>query len=189
MTEKLYTRVTPDFDPSAPTGVLVCAADLTDTYGFSQNGYDSVDYDVEPHVYEVILSVNRIASEEEAIAAARALGMSIYDTHDDFERSVAAGKAKGKWPNDYICLEEEPINRLLEREDFRAAMAEAAIGAIQDYVVITIDQPLLTMLWNPETYRLLGPLAMVPAAGADSAQDVRLAHDPTVSTSNSGPRR
>lgn len=144
MTEKLYTRVTKDFDPAAPTGVLVCAARLDETYGFSQNGYDSVDYDEEPDVYEVVLSV---------------------------------------------CLEEDPINRLLERDDFRAAMDEAAIGAIQDHVVVITDQPRLTMLWNPETYRLKGPLDLVPAAGADSAQHVRLAHDPIASTSYGGPRR
>jgi hypothetical protein len=189
MTDRLYTRVTQDFDPEAPSGVLVCAANLDDTYGFSQNGYDSVDYDEAPHVYEVVLSVNRIADEKEAIEAARALGMPIYDTHEDFNKAVAAGKATGKWPKDYICLEEDPINRLLERDDFRAAMAEAAIGAIQDYVVITIDQPLLTMLWNPETYRLKGPLDIVPVAGASSAQQVKLANDPAASTSYGGPRR
>jgi hypothetical protein len=189
MTERLFTRVTPDFDPEAPTGVLVCAANLDDTYGFSQDGYDAVDYDVAPDVYEVVLSVNRIADEAEAIAAARELGMPIYDTHRDFDEAVAAGKATGKWPHDYICLEEEPINRLLERDDFRAAMAQAAIGAIQDYVVITIDQPLLTMLWNPETYRLKGPLELVHVAGADNAQQVRLAHDPAVSNAYGGPRR
>jgi hypothetical protein len=190
MTEKLYTRVTKKFDPAAPTGVLVCAADLRGTYGFSENGYDSVEYDEEPDVYEVVLSVNRIADEEEAIAAARELGMPIYDTHGDFDQAVAEGKAKaGKWPHDYICLEEDPINSLLERDDFKAAMAEAAIGAIQDYVVITIDQPLLTMLWNPGTFRLKGPLEIVPITGADNAQQVRLAHDPAASISYSGPRR
>jgi hypothetical protein len=183
MTEKLYTRVTPEFDPSAPTGVLVCAARLDETYGFSENGYDAVDYDVVPHVYEVVLSVNRIASEAEAVAAARELGMPIYDTHADFSVARSEGRASGKWPKDYICLEEDPINRLLEREDFRAAMAEAAIGAIQDYVAVTNVEPLLTMLWNPSTYRLVGPLDVVPTAGSDSPHDVRLAHDPMIAAS------
>ncbi|MBY3433511.1 hypothetical protein HFN89_05060 [Rhizobium laguerreae] len=189
MTEKLYTRVTREFEPSAPTGVLVCAANLEDTYGFSQHGYDTLDYDIAPDVYEVVLSVNRIASEEESVAAARELGMPIYDTHADFDNAVAAGKATGSWPNDYICLEEDPINKLLERDDFRAAMATASIGAIQDYVVVGNEQPLLTMLWHPETYRLRGPLELVPITGADNAQEVRLAHDPASTETIGGPRR
>lgn len=188
MTEKLYTRVTKNFDPANPSGVLVCASTLADTYGFSQNGYDSVDYDEAPDVYEVVLSVNRIADEAEAIAAAREIGMPIYDTHEDFDRAVAEGRAAGKWPHDYICLEEDPINRLLEREDFRAAMAQASIGAIQDYVVVIRDQPLLTMLWNPETYRLSGPLDLSPEVGANNAQHVRLAHEPMRTISHGGPR-
>lgn len=176
----LYTRISDEFDFEAPQGVLVCASRLEDTHGFTEQGYDTPDYDVAPTVYEVIPTVDKFASEAEAVAAGRAAGIVIFDTHEDIENANKAGTFTGSWAKgDCYCLEEEPINRLvLESEAFRAALSKSGISAIQDVVAIGNTQPTLTLLWVPGTYELNGPLAVEPIC-EDDPYEVRLADKPT----------
>ncbi|MDW9481736.1 hypothetical protein GOB57_24110 [Sinorhizobium meliloti] len=174
---KLYTRLSPRFNLENPTGVLICGEDLADSHGFTELGYDMVDSDVPPLVYEVIPQVAAFATEAEAIAAARAAGVVIYDTQEDIRNDVAAGRFSGSWENgDCYCIEEDPINRLvLEGADFRAALEKAGIRAIRDHVAVANTQPELTILWLPDTFALRGPVALAPAPGGDSPYDVVLA--------------
>lgn len=185
---KLYTRLSPQFDFENPTGVLVCGEYLADTHGFTELGYDRVDFDVPPVVYEVIPEVNAFATEADAIAAARAAGIVIYDTHEDIRKDVAAGRFSGSWEKgDCYCLEEDPINRLvLEAADFRTAIEKAGIRAIRDNVAVSNTQPKLTILWLPDTFALRGPVALAPAPDADGPYDVVLAEG--VAVPSSGPR-
>ena len=177
MEEKLYTRVSEEFDPENPAGVLVCASSFEDTYGFSEKGYDAVDYDSPPVVFEVIPQVEGFASAEEAIAADRAAGIAIFDTHDQIDEARRQGTFAGKWEDgDCYCLEEDPINRIVvESPEFRASLEKAGIVAIRDYVVVSNYEPLFTILWKPDTYSLRGPLELEAAPDADGPYHVVLA--------------
>ncbi len=170
----LLTRVSEGFDPSAPSGLLVCAEELDSTHGFTEQGYDTADYDVAPIVYEVIPTVSKFATESEAISVARAAGIRIFDTHEAIERAVADGTFSGSWiDGDCYCLEEDPINRLvLESRDIRTALEKAGILAIRDHIAIGNTAPVLTLLWVPGTFEMEGPVTLARKPGADTPYEV-----------------
>lgn len=172
----LYTRVSEDFDPDAFFGVLVCSEELNDTYGFTQAGYDTADYDALPTVYEVTPLIDTLASEDVALKIGREAGLAIFDTHADIEEAAKAGTFKGSWANgDCVCLEETPINQLvLESSAFRDALADADVKGIRDYIAVGNQQPLVSIFWLPETVEMSGPVAIEPI-DEDSLQAVRLA--------------
>jgi hypothetical protein len=174
---RLFTRVTSEFDPDRPTGTLVCAEDLPGTHGFSEQGFDAVDYDSEPTVYEVVPKVSFFASEEAAVAAIRAAGIAVFDTHEDVEAAVQRGEFTGSWSKgDCFVLEEDPINRIIhESAQVRMALEAAGILAVRDHVAVHNMQPLLTILWRPDTFELHGPL---PIKVMGNPQDVVLADHP-----------
>jgi hypothetical protein len=177
----LYTRVSDEFDADRIQGVLFCCEDINDTYGFTEQGYDTADYDSVPTVYEVVPTIDDFADEKQAIAAARSAGFVIFDTHEDIDRAREQGKFKGSWAEgNAVCLEETTINQLLENADFRKAVEEAGIMGIRDFVVVGNCQPMMTLLWVPGTAELRGPIPVEPV-DEDNLQIVRLASPKSVS--------
>lgn len=171
----LYTRTTPEFDPADPTGTFVCAEDVVDTYGFSELGYDMVDYERPPLVWEVTSDIESFVSTPDLVRICNEAGIRIFDTYQDYDTAVTQGYV-GPMPgdDDFLCMEEEALNTLLEREDVRGAVEAAGYYAARDYVAVTNMQPLLTVFWKPGTFTLEGPLPLV-SEDPDRPQDISVA--------------
>jgi hypothetical protein len=173
----IYTRTTDSFDPENPVGTLVCAADLVDTYGFCEHGYDSseLDYNEPPVVWEVIPQVDKFVSMPTLARLCNNAGIRVFETYEDYEAAEANGY-QGPTPGrvDFYCLEELSLNQLLEVPAIQKVAEDAGYEAGHDYIVVSGDEPLVTVFWKPGTYRLEGPLP-VKILDADHPQNVALA--------------
>lgn len=173
----MFTRTTSDFDPARPTGTLVCGADLYDTYGFCEHGYDAdeLDYEEPPVIWEVSTDVRKFVSLPKLAELCNQSGLRVFDTYEDYEAAAAQGY-RGPAPGEdgFYCLEELALNQLLEIPAIQRIAEKAGYEAGRDYVAVSNTQPLLTIFWKPDSFRLEGPVA-IEVLDPENPQHVALA--------------
>jgi len=175
MSEKLYTRVSEEFEKNGLAGhVLIAGPDLSDTHGFTELGYDTPDYDAPPIVYEVTPKATRYATREDLERLAEAAGVKMWLTKEEYLKCVHdADENEWKerdWPEDDV----EP-NQLLARPEVRAALEAEGFDAYRDFIVVSNTQPEVHIFWKEGTFELSGPVELEPAEDADGPYDVRIA--------------
>lgn len=161
MTVKLMTRVSPQFDPANFEGVVVAGEELSDTHGFTELGYDQVDYDVAPTVFEIEATATRYANEDDVYAAAEKAGLKLWMSKEEFlaenPRHTSEQFHQCKWP----AMDGTEANVLLFNPDVVRHLEEAGFEAFRDVVAVSNDQPLLTCFWKPGTFKVNGPVEVI----------------------------
>jgi hypothetical protein len=156
----LLTRVSADFDAGAFKGVLVASEDLEDTYGFTEEGYDTCDYQEAPNVLEIELTATKLADGDDVRAAAERAGVQLWLTKDEYLKYWPGAK-ESEWAEKEFPTEETEANQLLENEKVVAELEAAGFDGFRDYVVVGADQPTLTCLWKADSFRVIGPVEVV----------------------------
>lgn len=174
MNEKLYTRVSPGFDKASFSGVLIAGPDLDDTYGFTELGYDAVDYSVAPTVLEVTPSAKRYATRADIEAAAAKAGIQVWMTREQY-LSDWPGATEAEWAeNVYPATDEVEPNQLLENPEVRRHLEEAGFDAFHGIIVVTNSQAEIYAFWDTSTFEVSGPVELT-IADPNEPYDVTLA--------------
>lgn len=145
-TPTLYARVSKDFNGLDANQVIVAVEgeDLRYTQSFTEEGYDTADYQAPPRVIEVTPSASRYADENNVDAAAEQAGVKLYLTREEYER----------WhPNrdvfDSQMREEntEP-NELLQKAEVTAVLDSLGFDAFHGSITIENTQPVVRVFWR-----------------------------------------
>lgn len=171
---KLYTRVSPEFDHKALNGVVIASAELGDTYGFTELGYDEVDYDVAPTVLEITSKAERYADTKDVYAAAEKTGMRLWMTRDEYMKEWPGAKEDQFEEGAYLLLDDGEPNQLLANPEIRRHLEEAGFDAFHDSITVSNTQPEVYAFWKASSFEISGPVEVV-AEDPNEPYQVKLA--------------
>lgn len=149
MSANLYARVSPHFSAEAMDGVLIAGYGLNDTYGFTELGYDQVDYTVAPIVIEIVARAGRYASREDVYAAARRKGVAEE------------------------TLQEDEPNLFLFDADIVSDLRSQGFVGFRDFITVSNTAPDIHAFWDAAGFDLVGFVEVVAEDPAEP-YDVRL---------------
>jgi hypothetical protein len=177
MTEPLYTRVSPDFDPTAFHGILVASPRLEDTYGFTELGHDTAEYDTAPTVLEVTPLVDAFASVADVEAAAERAGIVLWMDFDTYMSEWPGATAEAFEERAYPAIEDNNANQLLSRPEVVRELESAGYKAFRGHITVGNTQPEVTCFWDPASFGTSGPVPLAQT-DPDSPYQVELAPAP-----------
>lgn len=178
MADKIYTRVSPGFDADNFKGVIVAAEALDDTYGFTELGYDQVDYEVAPTVIEVTSRATRYASRDDVEEAASKVGIRLWMNEDEYLAEWPGATKEQFEENTYPLHDVTEPNELLSNPEIARKLEEAGFDAFRDFIVVSNTQPIVYCFWKPGTFAASAPVELV-SLDVDDPYSVQLADEPS----------